>query len=202
MSKKKWTTKKKIRNWALGLTALVGTFGGHGKDFPPIYVNKTETGGGLCAGIYTHIEKDVEFYGPVISLFNHNEGTINGVTGSIVNENSGIINGLEISLISNLERKNFPISEYGTVNGAQLSLFAQNNYTNGIQVGIMPFSKNTNGVQVGAMTVSENGNVLQVAPFCVSDKSRCVQVGVYCLHSDLPDYKNKKQSLLFNYNFR
>ena len=109
----KW--KKRLAKIALGSAIFAGTYFGRYGDLPPFYANKVRTSGGICVALYTHIDKDATFYGPITSVYTNNEGKVNGIIISLASENQNKINGVTTAV--------WNMSNRGKINGLELSLF-------------------------------------------------------------------------------
>ena len=148
----------------VGLT-LLGSCTNHKGDFPPFYLNKTGTSSGIAIAFRVDVEEGAKFYGPVISIFGKNYGTINGTKISGLGENSGEVNGANISLLANVSSGTNP-----HVNGLEASL-------GGNAPSQRPYDRfpaKVNGLQIGILgNGSEQG-------------SKCLQVGLYNIgyHAD------------------
>ena len=140
--------KRTLYAGLLGAT-IAGTYFGREGDFPPIYVNKTGTSGGICVGLLVHSDINSKFYGPVFSLYSANEGTINGTRVSAVNDStntSSKMNGLEVGLINS------------HLNGDKKhSTWGSNEQLNGVAIGVGNVHRANNSVQFGLINILDNG---------------------------------------------
>lgn len=162
-------TMNKLVKYAIGVPlvglTLLGSCTNHKDDFPPFYLNKTGTSAGIALACKVDVEEGANFYGPVVSLFGKNHGTINGAKISGLGENYGEVNGANISLLVNASCGKNP-----RVNGLEGSIFV-NFPSQNTEDGV---SSKVNGVQIGVL-----GN-------CSAQGSKCLQVGLYNIgyHAD------------------
>lgn len=165
-------TVNKLVKYAIGLPlvglTLLGSCTNHKRDFPPFYLNKTGTSTGIAIACKVDVEEGAKFYGPVVSFFSRNKGTVNGATISCIEENYGGINGVNASL-ANVSR-----GSNACVNGLEASLI---NFESRRPDDCIP--PKINGIQVGLFANSAR------------QESKCLQVGIYNVGYDADGTENK-----------
>ncbi|NCO11794.1 hypothetical protein CO038_03495 [Candidatus Pacearchaeota archaeon CG_4_9_14_0_2_um_filter_39_13] len=141
----KWVKRVGIGALATGL--ISGTFYNGNHDLPPLYVRKTEDGGGIAAGLIVRIDEGVNFYGAVVAPIIHINGNLYGINANLVETGDvGKVNGLEI----------------GALDAALTSKREYNRQVNGVDIGFFNSSKSTDGLRIGLFNLAEYGRYLDV----------------------------------------
>ncbi len=165
----------------LAIPTLIGTYSGNEGGFPPFYVKKTGTTGGICIGAVTEFAPGSKFYGINLGFYNtfKENSQLHGANLSIVTENKGTVNGANLQVVG---------MNNGTVNGANSSIFgniSRGGTVNGLESAILlnvgdrysvPFQDGEeypedvpkiNGLQVSLLGnfAQEQGNYVQLGLF-------------------------------------
>lgn len=152
----KWTKRALITGAAIATG--FGTFSSNDGSYPPIYVNKTGTSGGIAAGLYVHVDEEANFYGVVVSPFTTIDGNLNGTNVNLFDLFSrGTVNGLEAGLID-VQRESKGQNEKWRIEKR----------LNGADIGIVNSAYNVNGFRLGLFNLSRHGNYADLGVFNVN----------------------------------
>ena len=148
MNKKKLL--KRSLTTILAGSLFFGTFYNQDNDAPPIYTQlKQETHNyGITTGIVSYIPNKTKIEGIVPSIFNANDGTINGLDVKLLSYSKGTTNGVDIGAISYTEKNN----------GVKIGWENITKYLNGVQIGFWIVAMETKGLQIGIINENQSSN--------------------------------------------